>query len=67
MTGNVNRPVRKSRTQIKNDLQAVISDLVERVGCTFWPCPGPNAPRADMETCCVCHAIKDLREIKKEI
>ena len=57
---------RRSRTALKKDLQVQINLLV-RVGCNFWACPGPNKPHRDMATCIVCSVIKDLRKIRDEI
>ena len=58
---------RRNRTEIKRRLQAVINDLVNRVGCTFWACPGPNKPFESGLTCYTCASIKELRKIRDEI
>ena len=37
-------------------------DALERVGCQFFACEGPDKPVADMVTCYVCAAIQNLRK-----
>lgn len=37
--------------------------VLERVGCQFWACPGPDAPHEDMMTCYVCAEIAALRAV----
>ena len=55
-----------SRTRIKSKLQTVINNLIP-LPCTFWSCEGPNKPFEHMKTCSKCGAIKELRQLKKEL
>jgi hypothetical protein len=58
--------VKKTRGQIKKELQEVIN-ILANMPCTFWACPGPNKPITPMATCRLCQQVKRLRQIKKEI
>lgn len=42
-------------------------DLLERVGCQFWTCKGPDEPYVNIATCAVCQEIKALRKAKSQI
>ncbi len=35
-------------------------DTLNRVGCHFWACPGPNKKPRAMLTCCRCREIWNL-------
>lgn len=61
------RTKKPSRTQIKKELQTVINELAYHTDCTFWACPGPDRPFADMATCRKCSAVKDLRRIRDKL
>jgi hypothetical protein len=56
-----------TKTQAKKELQAIINELVDKVPCTFWACPGPNKPEEPMMTCTVCSIIKRLRRLKRNL
>jgi len=40
----------------------MLLEALERVGCQFWACPGPDKPIRHMATCFVCDAIKKGRK-----
>lgn len=45
-------------------LRAVVQDVLDDLkdgACTFWACPGPDAPFTPMATCRVCASVMDLR------
>jgi hypothetical protein len=33
-------------------------EALQRVGCQYWACPGPDKPIEDMATCFVCATIR---------
>lgn len=41
-------------------------ETLERVGCQFWACEGPDAPEVHMKTCFCCSMIKKLRKHLEE-
>lgn len=36
-------------------------DSLERVGCQFFACSGPDKPPEDMKTCHVCRTLREIR------
>ena len=56
-----------TKTQARRELQSIVSELVDRVPCTFWACPGPNRPIMDGATCTLCYQIKRLRQLKRNL
>lgn len=44
-----------------------IKRALERAGCQFWACPGPNKPPEPMATCFRCQGIKDIRQLIKDL
>lgn len=44
-------------------LRAVVNSVLDDLkgACSFWACPGPEAPFTPMATCRVCAAQMDLR------
>jgi hypothetical protein len=42
-------------------LMAATLESLERVGCQFDHCPGPDVPPVDMMTCHVCDVLRKLR------
>jgi hypothetical protein len=36
-------------------------EVLERIGCQFFACPGPDAPFEDMKTCYICDFLARLR------
>jgi len=58
--------MKKSRTQLKEELHEVIDELA-RLPCTFWACPGQNKPVKSMCTCSKCFWVKKLRKIRDDI
>lgn len=40
--------------------------VLERAGCQFQYCPGPNKPFVNMATCFVCDEIRDVRALLKK-
>lgn len=44
-----------------------VQGALESIGCTFWACPGPNKPVEDMATCRTCMAIKEIRQLIKDL
>ena len=53
MPDSVNVP-RESLATLDDDLDGA---------CTFWACPGPDAPYVHMATCRVCAARQDIRRL----
>jgi hypothetical protein len=47
--------------QVPVDLMAATIETLERVGCQFDHCPGPDVPPQDMMTCYVCDVLRRLR------
>jgi hypothetical protein len=40
--------------------------VLERAGCQFQYCPGPNKPFVNMATCFVCDEIRNVRALLKK-
>ena len=47
-------------------LKAAI-ETIERCGCQFFACDGPDKPFVDMATCHACATIQDFRKLLREI
>ena len=52
-----------SMVQIPADLFEDLVDTLNRVGCQFWACEGPDAPFEQMKTCIVCDLIVRIRMV----
>jgi hypothetical protein len=37
-------------------------EILERVGCMFWACEGPDKPEQPMKTCFICSEIRKVRK-----
>jgi hypothetical protein len=46
-------------------VMAEIVDTLERVGCQYWACNGPDTEPVDMQTCYRCSTLWDLRQTLK--
>lgn len=47
---------------VVRELLASAVEVLLRVGCQFWDCPGPDEPFEEMRTCYVCVQVQALRE-----
>lgn len=52
---------------IPKELAEALLDTLERIGCAFLPCPGPDKRPVDMMTCHRCRNLRTLRRFMKEV
>jgi hypothetical protein len=44
-----------------------IQETLEAMDCTFFACPGPDAPFVDMATCSRCYILQKTRQTIKKL
>lgn len=54
-------PAQSQLKQLRKTHKMLLETL-ERAGCQYWCCPGPDKPHRNMATCFVCDAIKKFRK-----
>ena len=54
------------RSVMQKKLLSLREDM-EKIGCQFWACPGPDEPFRDMATCYRCHCIQSVNSMLKDL
>lgn len=59
-------PAPKAKVTLPKEVIDSVLETLEKVGCQFWSCPGPEKRTVHMRTCFVCMEIKDLKRAVKK-